>query len=177
MMETTAAGLYYIAELVEEYTVIAKKVMTIIILFVTTIYLMLLVADDLPWSLVICGLASQASYFLILKDFPFFTLSSPTFIGASVLLVVNHYLALTHFAQNYQDVSQVNMRTRLLYLLLFHTFTTNTFQVLGFFTICLWMIPLGFIVSLNANDNILPTHGHTEKSSLTGTFSKCQYYR
>lgn len=29
-------------------------------------------------------------------------------------------------------------------------------QVLGYFTICIWMVPLAFFVSLSANDNVLP---------------------
>ena len=32
-----------------------------------------------------------------------------------------------------------------------------TFQVLAFFTICLWLVPFALFVSLSANENVLPT--------------------
>lgn len=77
------------------------------VLFNLTIYIVFIFADDLPWSMVLCGLAAQVCYFMILKDFPFFTLSSLQFICASVLLVVNHYLAVAYFMQYDVDRSQV----------------------------------------------------------------------
>lgn len=39
-------------------------------------------------------------------------------------------------------------------------------QVLGYFTICLWIVPFALFVSLNANDNVLPTVN--ERTSLLG---------
>ena len=34
---------------------------------------------------------------------------------------------------------------------------TITFQVMAYFTLCLWLVPFAFFVSLSANENILPT--------------------
>ena len=31
------------------------------------------------------------------------------------------------------------------------------FKVLGFFTVCLWLVPFAFFISLSANENVLPT--------------------
>lgn len=31
------------------------------------------------------------------------------------------------------------------------------FQVIGYFTLCLWLVPFALFVSLSANDNVLPT--------------------
>ena len=31
------------------------------------------------------------------------------------------------------------------------------FQVLAYFTVCLWIVPFSFFVSLSANENVLPT--------------------
>lgn len=105
----SAAGLYYVAELVEEYTVIAKKVITIIVLFVTTVYLMFLFLDNLPWSMVISGLVSQALHAIILTDFPYVKLASLQFIGAVVMLIVTHYLAFSFFSQNYFSFTEVKV--------------------------------------------------------------------
>lgn len=97
------------AELVEEYTVMAKKVISIIVLFVTTVYLLFIFVDNLPWSMIICGLASQALHALILTDFPYVKLMSIQFIGGVILLLVNHYLAFNYFTQNYFNFSEVKV--------------------------------------------------------------------
>ena len=31
------------------------------------------------------------------------------------------------------------------------------FQVMAYFTLCLWLVPFAFFVSLSANENVLPT--------------------
>lgn len=103
----SAAGLYYIAELVEEYTVIAKKVILVIVLFVTTIYLLFIFFDNIPWLMVFCGLATQALHALILTDFPYVNLKSIQFIGAVFLLIINHYLAFSYFTQHYFNFAEV----------------------------------------------------------------------
>lgn len=102
-----AAGLYYVAELVEEYTVTAKKVITVEVLLVTIIYLMFMFTDNLPWSMVICGLIAQASHAVILTEFPYVRLLSIQFISAAVMLFVNHYLAFSFFTKNYYNFSEV----------------------------------------------------------------------
>lgn len=104
----TAAGLYYVAELVEEYTVTAKKVITIIVLFVTTVYLLFMFLDNLPWSLVICGILAQALHAIILTDFPYVKFMSVQFIGAVLMLFVNHYLAFSFFTQYYYNFTEVS---------------------------------------------------------------------
>lgn len=42
------------------------------------------------------------------------------------------------------------------------------FQVLGYFTVCLWIVPFGLFVSLSANDNVLPTVN--ERTTLLSMF-------
>jgi hypothetical protein len=37
-------------------------------------------------------------------------------------------------------------------------------EVLAFFTICLWLVPFSFFVSLSANENVLPTSVGQTKS-------------
>lgn len=108
MIVFAAAGLYYVAELVEEYTVTAKKVITIIVLFVTTVLLLFMFFDNLPWSMVICGLVSQVLHAIILTDFPYVKLLSVQFVGSIVMLFINHYLAFKFFTQQYYNFSEVN---------------------------------------------------------------------
>lgn len=108
MCVCAAAGLYYLAELVEEYTVIAKKVITILVLFVATVFFLFLFVDNLPWSMIICGLVSQVLHAIILTDFPYVKLLSVQFVGTIVMLFVNHYLAFKHFTWQYYSFTEVN---------------------------------------------------------------------
>ena len=36
-------------------------------------------------------------------------------------------------------------------------YSNSNFQVLAYFTVCLWLVPFAFFVSLSANENVLPT--------------------
>lgn len=135
-----AAALYYLAEIVEEYTVVTCKIIRYTILLILGIYCGLFLFEELPTSIVICGLVNHAAYLMILRTFPFFILTSLPFIGAFSLLMVNHYLAFMHFTSVYYPFS----------------------EVMAFFTICLWIVPFSFFISLSANENVLPTIAETQ---------------
>ncbi|XP_065367240.1 protein TEX261 [Calliphora vicina] len=130
-----AAGLYYIAELVEEYTSAARKVIMMMISFTMFVYTMFIFCDDLPWSMLVMGFVTQFLHLAIMSNFPFIKFLSLSFIGTVVCLIANHLLAFQHFTSVY------------------YPFT----QILAYFTICLWMVPFALFVSLSANDNVLPT--------------------
>lgn len=104
-----AAGLYYVAELVEEYTVIAKKIITAIILVVAFIYSLFIFFDNLPWSIVICGLIAQTMHALIMTNFPYVKFASIPFVGALILLIINHWLAFEFFTANYYSLTEVSI--------------------------------------------------------------------
>ena len=42
-------------------------------------------------------------------------------------------------------------------------------QVMAYFTLCLWLVPFAFFVSLSANENVLPTTSE-RKPLLQGNF-------
>lgn len=96
------------AELVEEYTVIAKKTISWFIVIVTTIYIFFIFFDQLPWSMILCGLVAQAAHGLIMATFPYVKLASIPFVSAVSLLLVNHYLAFDYFTQKYFSFSEVS---------------------------------------------------------------------
>lgn len=130
-----AAALFYLAELVEEYTVLAAKIIKGILAVTTVIYIGLLILEGFPISMIIAGLFSNGLYFLLLRDFPFIELTSPVFIGGVAMVFVNHYLAFDHFSSVWYPFS----------------------EILAYFTICLWILPFAFFVSLSASENVLPT--------------------
>ncbi|KXJ68391.1 hypothetical protein RP20_CCG003749 [Aedes albopictus] len=149
-----AAGLYYLAELVEEYTVMAKKVITWMIMGSVLLYIIFIFTERFTWTLILCGLGAQALHAAILKNFPYVKFLSPCFLGAVILLLANHYLAFIYFQQQ------------------FHPFT----EVMAYFTLCLWLVPFALFVSLSANDNVLPTsnertHLLSDNDVVTNYFS------
>lgn len=127
-----AAGLYYLAELVEEFTVIAKKVISYFILSTTLIYTLFIFFDGLPWSMVLCGLLAQCMHAFIMTGFPYVRFLSIPFIGAFTMLLVNHWLAFEYFAANYYAFSEVlpcrlESRIRVCCILgIRHSFHSNT---------------------------------------------------
>jgi hypothetical protein len=77
-----ACGLYYMAELAEEYSRLTRKILYWSIIVVAAIHVLLLVFDGFPWVATFFGLAMHLVYFQFLKDFPYVNFSSPLFIGA-----------------------------------------------------------------------------------------------
>lgn len=123
------------AELVEEYTKVAAQVIRYLIFFALAVYSLFILLEDFPISMIVFGILSHVVYLIILDSFPYFNLTGFAFISGVILLLINHYLAFSYFAS------------------VFHPFS----QVLGYFTICLWLVPFSFFISLSANDNVLPT--------------------
>jgi len=153
-----AAGLYYLAELVEEYTVMTAKLIRWMIVLVITTYICLFLFENVPTSLILCGLIAQVAHLALLANFPFFSVSSPSFIMAIVMVFVNHYFAFSYFGENYYPFS----------------------EVMAYFTICMWLVPFAFFVSLSANENVLPTLNerrpllNEENDVVSNYFSKKQ---
>jgi len=139
-----AAGLYYLAELVEEYTVMTAKVIRWMVISTLLVYICLFLFENLPTSLIACGIIAQVAHLALLTSFPFFSVTSASFILSVIMVLVNHYLAFSHFGENYYPFS----------------------EVMAYFTICLWLVPFSFFVSLSANENVLPTMNTMERRPL-----------
>lgn len=145
-----AAGLYYLAELIEEYTVATSRIIKYMILFSTGVLAGLYLFEGFPMLMVGVGLFTNLVYFGLLRTFPYILLSSPNFILSCVLVVVNHYMAFQFFAQEYYPFS----------------------EVLAYFTICLWVIPFAFFVSLSAGENVLPSTMQQGDDVVSNYFTK-----
>ncbi|XP_070541226.1 protein TEX261-like [Ptychodera flava] len=136
-----AAGLYYVAELVEEFTVMTAKVIKALLIFTTVVYVGLILFEDIPYKVTLVGLFGNGVYSLLLINFPFIEVTSPAFLLSCVMVVINHFFAFQYFAS------------------VWHPFS----EVLAYFTVCLWLVPFSFFVSLSANENILPTMVEPQK--------------
>uniref|UniRef100_A0A8C2SAD3 Protein TEX261 n=1 Tax=Capra hircus TaxID=9925 RepID=A0A8C2SAD3_CAPHI len=145
-----SAGLYYLAELIEEYTVATSRIIKYMIWFSTAVLIGLYVFERFPTYMIGVGLFTNLVYFGLLQTFPFIMLTSPNFILSCGLVVVNHYLAFQFFAEEYYPFS----------------------EVLAYFTFCLWIIPFAFFVSLSAGENVLPSTMQPGDDVVSNYFTK-----
>lgn len=151
-----AAALYYLAELVEEFTSLTGKVIRVTIWVTTVLYVLLTLFETLPTTVLALGFVSQLLHLSLLSHFPFFYLTSPPFIAAVGVFFAQHYFAFSHFNTHYYTPS----------------------EILAYFSLCVWLVPFGFFISLSANENILPTRAekapllNTNDDFVTGYFSK-----
>jgi len=130
-----AAGLYYVAEIIEEFTNATKRIVYFLIVATSAIFIGLLLFESFPLKLIATGLFSNLVYMGLLRAFPMIDLSSPNFILSLIMLTVNHVFAFGYFGEVYHQ---------------FH-------DVLAYFTICVWLVPFTFFISLSAGENTLPT--------------------
>ncbi|NXD17886.1 TX261 protein, partial [Nothocercus nigrocapillus] len=166
------AGLYYLAELIEEYTVVTRRIIKYLIWvsggggrggargaalsaalrpqLSTAVLAGLYVFERFPGLMVAVGLFTNLVYFGLLQTFPFIMLTSPNFILSCVLVILNHYLAFQYFAEEYYVFS----------------------EVLAYFTFCLWLIPFAFFVSLSAGENVLPSTVQPGDDVVSNYFTK-----
>ncbi|NXX83392.1 TX261 protein, partial [Urocolius indicus] len=141
-----AAGLYYLAELIEEYTVVTRRIIKYMI-WVSACHLS---CGFSPWANP--GTDPQASPLLGLareevgRACPDCLCSFPL----AVLVIFNHYLAFQYFAEEFYQFS----------------------EVLAYFTFCLWLIPFAFFVSLSAGENVLPSTVQPGDDVVSNYFTK-----
>jgi hypothetical protein len=140
------AGLYYLAEFVEENTRVTKRVMNLLMWAVLALHIGLALFDSLPFLHLLFSLACHFVYSSLLAAYPFINVSSPNFLLSAALAFANHFLWFYYFAYNYHD----------------------TADVIGFFVTCVWLVPFSFFISLSANDNVLPFVGSPPPSEGEG---------
>ncbi|KAI9727834.1 MAG: erv26 super protein [Cirrosporium novae-zelandiae] len=145
-----ASGLYYLSELVEEHTVLAKRALLRLIYAVIVIQVLLVVVDGFPFLLSALSIGSHVVYAGNLRRFPFVQLGDPLFICSCVLVLLNHYLWFRHFSHppSFPSHNPAGYPSSSL-----PTFT----EIASYFGICVWLVPFALFVSLSAGDNVLPT--------------------
>ncbi|KAK5137667.1 hypothetical protein LTR08_007962 [Meristemomyces frigidus] len=149
-----ASGLYYLSELVEEHTVVAKKTLTRLIYAVSALLLLLAAVDRFPLALCAASIASHAVYSQNLRRFPVVKLTDPVFVLSCVLVLGNHYLWFRHFSASPAPASASD---RFGYG---HHADLPTFtEIASFFGLCVWLVPFALFVSLSAGENVLPSMG------------------
>lgn len=75
-----ASGLYYLSELVEEHTVMAKKLLTQLIYIIIVVQVTLCLIDGFPMGATALGIFAHVVYLGNMRRFPFVKLSDPMFL-------------------------------------------------------------------------------------------------
>ena len=146
-----ASGLYYLSEIVEEHTVIAKKILTRMIYAVIALQLLLAAVDRFPLGLSALSIISHVVYLQNLRRFPVVKLTDPIFLLSCALVVANHWLWFRHFSvpptstprYNFYDQQDVPSFT----------------EIASFFGLTIWLVPFALFVGLSAGENVLPSMG------------------
>lgn len=81
-LSSTASGLYYLSELVEEHTVIAKRLLTRLIYGIIALQALLWLIDRFPFFLTLFGIFSHFIYLGNMRRFPYVKLSDPLFLAS-----------------------------------------------------------------------------------------------
>lgn len=164
-----ASGLYYLSELVEEHSVVARRVLYRLIYTIIGAHVLLYLVDHLPFLLCALSISSHLVYASNLRRFPFVKLSDPLFLTSCVLVGFNHWLWSRHFSD---PIAMAHRQSRLAPEFYHYdaapeldeipTFT----QIASYFGLCVWLVPFALFVSLSAADNVLPSM-NTETPSST----------
>ena len=181
-----ASGLYYLSELVEEHTVLARKLLTRLIYTIVAIQLLLALVDRFPILLSLVSVASHAVYLGNLRHFPIVKLSDPVFILScgmqplqiltclsfhnleryefkcadtmdAVLVLANHFLWFRHFST--PPPASPSRRYGQPSSLYDRPEMPTFTEIASYFGICVWLVPFALFVSLSASENVLPSMG------------------
>eukprot|EP00887_Chlorella_sp_A99_P005370 scaffold1.g5370.t1 len=141
-----ACGLYYIAELIEEYTITAKRVVGHIIRATLALHLLLLL-DRLPPLCLLAGAAAHLAYLRNMRRFPYIQLSSPEGLTSVGLFVVSNVLWIRHYWDSHYTAEYIG----------------------AFLLVTTWTVPFLLFVSLAGDQAVLPgAQGEAAKGERLG---------
>jgi hypothetical protein len=151
-----AAGVYFLTQIVEEYTIITKRILRVGILVQLVLHFLLSVYEGFPGLECSVGFAAHLTYLLLLAEFPAIKPLSVPFILSCGMLALDNIVWFRFF---HLDV-EILYRYRL----------DPALAVFTFFITSVWLVPMGFAVSLTVNDNVLPSS--TTQSAPAGQSQK-----
>ncbi|KAK9812341.1 hypothetical protein WJX73_003811 [Symbiochloris irregularis] len=131
---SVAMGVYYLAELVEEFTMLTRRLLNVAVKAELVMHLLLLVVDRGPVLPLVISAAAQASYFRLLPGFPFLRLTSEPALTSSGLLLAAQGMWARHFYLHHRSIE----------------------FAAGFCLVTVWLVPCVFLLSLSANESVLP---------------------
>ncbi|EEH19061.2 hypothetical protein PABG_01380 [Paracoccidioides brasiliensis Pb03] len=174
-----ASGLYYLSELVEEHTVLARRLLSRLIYCIIAVHIPLCLVDHLPFTLCSFSIISHYIYSLNLRRFPIVKLSDPIFITSCLLVGLNHWLWFRHFSDpiSLLQGSPMPWTTDESTNRQHHYYDTppdlpSFTEVASYFGLCVWLVPFALFVSLSAGENVLPSMGSEYATGATAASSQ-----
>ncbi|KAM5435009.1 erv26 superfamily protein [Microsporum canis] len=177
-----ASGLYYLSELVEEHTVIARRLLTRLIYSIIAVHVLLWLIDGFPFYLSALSIISHLVYAGNLRRFPIVKLSDPIFLASCVLVGLNHWLWFRYFSSPEYTSSGGSAPSSWnrggwkspgggsSYNYYGAAVDTPSFgEIASYFGLCVWMIPFALFVSLSAGENVLPSMGSEYATGSMGS--------
>jgi len=148
---SVSAGLYLACEVAEEYSSIVKRYLHRSTIAIGITYIILAI-DGLPFLRCAFGFFSYISYLPLLANFPFVQpVSFPT-IWALIVTIGNHICWFNYFlSYEYRDDLRANYSEGSMF-----NGGSPAMRVMGFLFIFVWMVPLGFFISLTSIEESLP---------------------
>jgi len=131
-----SSGLYFVAELAEEYPTRAGRVLKWSLGVVMFLHVLLWL-DGLPLYESFMGILCHCAYCSMLQAYPFVELVSVQSVLSALAFLVSHYVWFQYFLDNISDA----------------------FHIVGFFLVFVWLVPCGLFVSLSISENTLPGLG------------------
>ncbi|OOQ86085.1 Protein SVP26 [Penicillium brasilianum] len=153
-----ASGLYYLSELVEEHTVLARRLLGRLIYTIIGIQVLLVLFDRFPISLSLLSIGSHLVYASNLRRFPIVKLTDPLFVLSCVLVLLNHWLWFRHFSKPFPASRRNEGNWRQPYQVDYEAMPSFS-EVASYFGLCVWLVPFALFVSLSAGENVLPSMG------------------
>lgn len=160
-----ATGLFYLAELAEEYPTKTKKVLRISIVAILLLHIILAFTTTLSYLPIILGFATHICYWLLSSTYPDIQLKSLPFIGSCIGVIASQGLWYYEFRLSSTAIQQTsnffngsrryepNSRYNQPYPL----YTFSTVEVISFTLLLVWFVPLFYFISGNLGDSSLPT--------------------
>lgn len=140
-----ASGLYWLVELAEEYTILAKKLIRVSSIILLVLHVLLLVYERFPALPTLTGLASHLVYYQLLRAFPFVEPRSALFGLSALGFVASNVCWYRFFAADVE---------------MFYRYGVAPLPaVVAFFLLIVWLVPGAFFVSLTVNEAVLPGAG------------------
>jgi len=160
-----SAGLYFACDIAEEYASVTKRWLSIGTISIIVIHLLLLFGG-FPYMNVGIGIAAHLSYLPLLKTFPYVEPVSVALIFAVMVSAANHMNWFHFFVDQFTARDSILDRDEL-----------TAIRVVGCIFVFVWLIPMGFFVSLSSADDCLPTSSgfkgdYNDGSNSTGKKKK-----
>ena len=132
-----AAGLFYLAEVAEEYSRVTRAVLKVGTGVVLALTLALALVDNHPRYCLASSFVAHLSYAALLPKFPYFEVSAPPFVLSVLLLLLSTCCWTYHFY--------------------YFTYASLEF-VFGFMCVLVFFVPFGIGLACGANEGALPSN-------------------